>query len=253
MNNTINSDMLLNDDTTCCELLKLLNKIPAMSAASACEAEVKEDEALDAQLHDAYGEDYEDLIKSTTRRKKPKKARRRPGANQLRDNEALIGQKKIGDEGVIEAYGNGYAIYDNGDRKTVVWIPDCTTYTYHFNPLNDAELRTGQRDKAALETEGDEGLMSMQWYIPGALKGEDQIDRNMAHPKSKGVTSDFTQEEPDVEGGLMGLSNVRFENPEDALIRKEEIEEMKKLLTDKQREVFELYYEQGYTQRETRG
>ena len=54
-------------------------------------------------------------------------------------NPSLIARIKIGPDGVCEVYSNGYAIYDNGNRKTVVWVPDCGNATYYFGALKDKE------------------------------------------------------------------------------------------------------------------
>lgn len=51
--------------------------------------------------------------------------------------------------------------------------------------------------------------------------------------------------------GVFFWNDGRFgENPLDALIRQERNREMLSVMTDKQREVFLLYYKEGYTQQQ---
>lgn len=37
---------------------------------------------------------------------------------------------------------NGFAIYQNGTGRTVVWLPYCTSFTFYFNKLRDSEKDT---------------------------------------------------------------------------------------------------------------
>ena len=53
-----------------------------------------------------------------------------PTAKKLREKgEAVIEEKEC------TVYSNGYAVYSNGTGRTVVFLGDCGSYTYHFNPL----------------------------------------------------------------------------------------------------------------------
>lgn len=45
------------------------------------------------------------------------------------------------EDGMILAYGNGYAVYDNGSGRTVVWIPDCGEFTYHFQTVASEDVK----------------------------------------------------------------------------------------------------------------
>ena len=58
---------------------------------------------------------------------------------QLRTSVPRIARIQIGADSLCEVFSNGYAVYDNGDRKTVLWVPDCGTYTYYFGQLRDNE------------------------------------------------------------------------------------------------------------------
>ena len=39
-----------------------------------------------------------------------------------------------------KVYANGYAVYDNGSGRTVVWLPDCTSFTYYFVKPKESEI-----------------------------------------------------------------------------------------------------------------
>ena len=72
----------------------------------------------------------------------------------------------------------------------------------------------------------------------------------MAHAKSVGVASIFDQAECDVEKAYRWVGGTRFENPEEAYLRKEAAEERRKALTDKQWEVYVMRYEYEMSHRE---
>lgn len=64
---------------------------------------------------------------------------RRPSATKLRETCVLLTHFQIGEEAKIEVYSNAYAIYDNGDRKGVLWIPGCGRVVYQFTRLRENE------------------------------------------------------------------------------------------------------------------
>ena len=67
------------------------------------------------------------------------RAKRRPGAIQLRLSVPCIGRYELDGQIRCEVFANGYAIYDNGSRKTVLWVPNCGSVTYFFTKLRDNE------------------------------------------------------------------------------------------------------------------
>ena len=131
-------------------------------------------------------------------REKPEK--RNPGFRSVPGEKMLSAQ--AGENGLCEVYSSGYAVYDNGDRKTVVWVGDCGTIEYHFSKENVSV-----------------DLMDLPWYQAVVLTGEERIRRALEHPK---------MEEDEEE--LDRFSSVSFGNPEANYIRKETIEEMRRLL-----------------------
>lgn len=65
--------------------------------------------------------------------------------------------------------------------------------------------------------------------------------------QNKNISLDYVTEEKEA---AEWNSGYHFESPEQALIRKEMLREQLRKLTDRQREVFLLYHQCGYTQQE---
>ena len=159
-------------------------------------------------------------------------------------------------------YANGFAVYDNGSGRTVVWLPDCLSFTYYFNPMKDSEI--GGEIKQTCELL--EGLLSSEpWPIAVTLIGDHRVENNVMQRQGdrkknktlirgdneEGEALDEVEEREDSLARAYSWHDGRFgENPEDAYIRKEGIREMLGAMTDKQREVFVLYYRDGFTQQE---
>ena len=158
-------------------------------------------------------------------------------------------------------YANGYAVYDNGSGRTVVWLPSCTSFTYHFDALKDSEKGGEMKETSELP----EGLLeSLPWTVAVSLIGDHRVEANMMNRMgSRTGTKDYDSDDNgdkdgDKEDAMeKSLRSEYFwreghfgENPEDAYIRKETLQEMLDGMTDNQREVFVLYYKCGYTQPE---
>ena len=190
-------EVLISNDTTFNELLSILSRNPEMAKiAEAEEAEkVAEREAekkrkeRETEQRELFGEDYEylrdmeDDIHSDADPQVLKKARRRPGAVYLRTYVPMVARLEYKCGGVVEAFNNGYCIYDNGIRKTVVWILDCGSYTYFFTPLKDKE-KDYLRQKDEL---GEDIIGALPWYQAVMLRGEDQIWNNSEHMMSREI------------------------------------------------------------------
>ena len=157
-------------------------------------------------------------------------------------------------------YSNGFAVYDNGSGRTVVWLPDCVSFTYYFVKPKESEIGIVP-EKETLP----EGLLeSLAWPIAVTLIGDHRVEDNlMNRTGSRTGTKDFDADDNgdkdgDTEDAMeKSYRNEYFwkdgrfgENPEDAFIRKETLREALDSMTDKQREVFILYYRHGYNQRE---
>ena len=159
-----------------------------------------------------------------------------------------------------QVYVNGYAVYDNGSGRTVIWLPDCISFTYFFVQPKETEVGICP-PKDTLP----EGLLESQpWAIPVTLIGEHRIDANLMNRMgSRTGTTDFSSQDDgdkdgDAEAKLEDFYRKEFtwregrfgEDPLECFLRKDRQREMLEAFTQKQREVFTLYYRDGYTQAE---
>lgn len=155
-------------------------------------------------------------------------------------------------------YASGYALYENGlGRHSVVWLPYCVNFTYYFNKLRDAE-KDYLRERSEVP---DKALMENPWATIAALFGEERITQSMnrgfgnADPSAEGDNEsdreEYEPEDEDPEGKDFAWDDETFGvNPLDAVIRRENREEMLTAMTDKQREVFILYHKYNWTQQQ---
>ena len=37
-------------------------------------------------------------------------------------------------------YSSGFAVYDNASGRTVIWLPDCVSFTYYFVKPKESEI-----------------------------------------------------------------------------------------------------------------
>lgn len=249
-------DVLLDNATTFNELLRVLARNPEVSIAGQLEAEQQEREKREAKLREAFGEDYAWVVEknevvsdaeAVEMKDEKQKPKRRPGARQLRQGYPRVAMIEIGKNARVEVFNNGYAIYDNGNRRVVLWAPDCGSAVYYFTGLRDNEKEyLSQKEEIGLDILGE-----LPWYHALMIAGENRIEYNMDHPKSRGNTSDFDMEDDDVAPATHWAGAYHFESPEEAYLKKEAAEERKKVLTDKQREVYVMRYEMGLSQEET--
>ena len=141
-------DVLVDNKTTFRELLEVLRRCPEAVDAEKAERECKEEEERIARVMENLGEDYDEGGETDT--DIFKKEKRRPGAVQLWNNYHRVAAFTIGENGKLDVYTNGYAVYDNGDRRTVIWVPDCGSTTYYFGPLRDNEREYLNQKSACL-------------------------------------------------------------------------------------------------------
>ena len=247
-------DVLLDNATTFKELLRVLARNPEVAITGQLEAEEQEQERREAELREALGEDYawvveKNEIESDAEAEEMKvekqKPKRRPGARQLRQGYPRVAMIEIGKNARVEVFNNGYAVYDNGNRRVVLWAPDCGSAVYYFTGLRDNEKEyLSQKEEIGLDILGD-----LPWYHALMIAGENRIEYNMDHPKSKGNTSDFDAND-DVPPATHWVGACHFDSPEEAYLKKEAAEERKKALTDKQKMTYEMYFEWELTMEE---
>ena len=248
-------DVLLDNATTFNELLRVLARNPEVAITGQLEAEEQEREKREAKLREALGEDYAWVVEKNEiesdaeageMKVEKQKQKRRPGARQLREGYPRVAMIEIGKNARVEVFNNGYAIYDNGNRRVVLWAPDCGSAVYYFTGLRDNEKEyLSQKEEIGMDVLGD-----LPWYHALMIAGENRIEYNMDHPKSKGNTSDFDLLD-DVVPATHWAGACRFDTPEEAYLKKEAAEErwkeIRKSLSVKQYEVFWLYYEENHT------
>ena len=192
-------EVLISNETTFKELLGILKARPEVAVAALDEEKEKLRAEREKRLRKIYGEDFDKLI-SEEDKELLKKAKRRPGAVQLRTYEPRVAKIEIGADGTCEVYSNGYAVYDNGDRKTVIWVPGCGRAMYYFTELKESEKNCWTETDENGETHDvrmmgsavieDDVLWQLPWYHAVVIAGENQIELNLGRPKSKGTESE---------------------------------------------------------------
>ena len=156
----------------------------------------------------------------------------------------------------ISVFRNGYALYENGfGRYSVLWLPYCTRFTYHFNKLRDAE-KDYLRETVDLP---EDGFKTWKWMPVIALFGEERITQKLNRGFGNADTKNNESSEDDeieIEPEDIDWEGLNFVwddetlgvDPLNAVIRRETRENMLAAMTDKQREVFVLYCKYGWTQ-----
>ena len=146
------------------------------------------------------------------------------------------------EDGIITVYSNGYAIYKNG-RQTVLWVADCTIFTYHFADKT--------QDMAGSATLDLEVLGSQPWDIVLTLAGEEQLRRNLLNsPADRTGTRISFYDNDDKNTDGMKLFTTASPDPLATLLYQEAIQEQLEKLTDIQKTVFTAYYVLEYSQKE---
>lgn len=166
--------------------------------------------------------------------------------------------ESIADMNGCTLFRNGFAIYKNDSGRTVVWLPYCKKFTYNFDKLRDSEKDT-LRETYELP---EDYLETQPWVIAVTLIGEHLIESNsMNRTGSRKNTVDLASKDKGDKNGAMEeiiadpyrrafnwYDGHMGENPQDAVERRETREEMLAAMTDKQKEVFVMYYRDGMTQ-----
>ena len=136
--------------------------------------------------------------------------------------------KSIATNVKISVYQNGYAIYEISGLATVFSVWDCQNYRY--------EMEQNEISEQWFEKEA--------WYLRLILEGEDRINRNLeARQQRKSISYSAVSEEW---GVLSSLEVTVLETT----IRKETMQELLVLLTDRQKEVILQYFWEQKSQSE---
>ena len=185
-----------------------------------------------------------------------RKADRTPTSRKLREE---AGEPIITTDSIL-IYPCGYAVYENESGRTVMWVPGCTQFTYYYDHLTEVE-RKYMTWKDALP----EGMLEeLPWEMVLTLIGDHRIEANSMNRAGSRAgrqyyeCGDYGDKDDDPEEAVERSYWKEYawredrigEDPETIYIRKESREEALASMTDKQREVFILYYYQGYKQQE---
>lgn len=142
----------------------------------------------------------------------------------------------------ISVYPSGFALAVSYKRTTVVRVDECGDYNYDtLHP----ELANCKKSVTPTHI-GFEVFLDTAWPVRVTMTAEDQLERN-----NNGAAWSKICLHPDIAADVKEYNrSVHGQSIEDMALAKMEKEEMLERLTDKQREAYTLYYDEGYTQAE---
>lgn len=145
----------------------------------------------------------------------------------------------------ISIYPSGFALAVSYKRTTVVRVNECGDYSYDtLHP----ELANCKKSVTPSHI-GFEVFLDTAWPVRVMMTVEDQLERN-----NNGAAWSKICLHPDVAADVKEYNrSVHGESIEEMAIAKMAHEEMLERLTDKQREAYALYYDEGYTMEEIGG
>lgn len=145
----------------------------------------------------------------------------------------------------ISVYPSGFALAVSYKRTTVVRVDECGDYSYDtLHP----ELANCKKSVTPSHI-GFEVFLDTAWPVRVMMTAEDQLERN-----NNGAAWSKICLHPDVAADVKEYNrSVHGESIEEIAIAKMAQEEMLERLTDKQREAYALYYDEGYTMEEIGG
>lgn len=145
----------------------------------------------------------------------------------------------------ISVYPSGFALAVSYKRTTVVRVDECTDYSY--DTLHEALANC--KKSATPSHIGFEVFLDAAWPVRVTMTAEEQLERN-----NNGAAWSKICLHPDVAADVKEYNRcVHGQSIEDMAFAKMEKEEILERLTDKQREAYVLYYDEGYTMEEIGG
>lgn len=158
----------------------------------------------------------------------PGDRRKLPTARQLRETSLEIVREQLSLDSEISVYQKGYVLYRVGNHSTVFPLYLCRDYLY----LSDGYA--AHLSESFFDNE--------KWYLRLVLEGEDRLNRNHEErERSWNVSYNAASEE-------WAAIEILKEPVMDRLIRKETVEEILQILTERQKFVIQRYYLQEETQ-----
>ena len=138
-----------------------------------------------------------------------------PTARNLRETGKTVAEKHLKNDTWITAYQNGYALYHASGHSTVFPIHTCGAYLYVSNSVSS------NLPEHFFEKE--------PWYVRLVFEGEDRLDRNQrAKEQERTVSYSAVSEEWEAIGNAGG-------NPLECLVHRENMKEILRCLTERQR------------------
>lgn len=151
-----------------------------------------------------------------------------PTAKQLRESGLAVVQERLGQDSEISAYQNGYVLYRVGNHSTVFPLHSCRGYSY-LSGKSTVYL-------------SEQFFYKEKWYLRLVLEGEDRLNRNHEEKERNWNVPYSNKPEEWVMPEDLAESVVEH------LLRREAVENMLQILTEKQRTAIQEYYMQEKTQ-----
>lgn len=164
-----------------------------------------------------------------------------PTAKALRESDTPIALYAVPNF-TISVYPSGFALAVSYKRTTVVRVDECTDYSY--DTLHEALANC--KKSATPPHIGFEVFLDVAWPVRVTMTVEDRLEENNDLAARRAI-SEHPQIAADVQQYNRWLHGESVENQAFGRMMKEEMLER---LTDKQKEVMILYYDEGYTQAE---
>ena len=146
--------------------------------------------------------------------------------------EKIVAKKTVGEDTEIIVYKNGDVFYRSGKRYTVFSFPEKKSYSYGF-VSGSSEI-----DAEVFENE--------EWCIRLVMEGEDRLVENQRRLDSVHSVCSYSLKGEDESLDLENTSPGVL----DLMVMEETMEEIRELMTDKQREAMHHYFFRKVTQEE---
>ena len=169
-------------------------------------------------------------IDAVTEKKLPKYA-------QLMEQKPMVVAQTVVNGATLTAYQNGYAVYEADGAHTVMAVDRCGDYRYDFSD-------------GTYQVVPAEVFEEAEWSLRLIMEGERRLEHNLNKTSSKYEAAVLECDGSDWSDSVM----VDFLDEENAeMIADDELRRLyaaMKKLTERQKEVIELYYFKGMTQQE---
>ncbi len=169
-------------------------------------------------------------INAVTQKKLPKYA-------QLMEQNPAVVAKTVVNGATLTAYQNGYAVYEMNGAHTVMAVDRCGDYRYDFSD-------------GTYQVVPAEVFEEAEWSLRLIMEGERRLEHNLNKTSSKYEAAVLECDGSDWSDSIM-VDFLEEENIE--MLADEELRRLyaaMRKLTERQKEVIELYYFKGMTQQE---